>query len=300
MATTRRAVSWLVATALVTAQPAVAQPALVTAQPAPGPDVAPYASDPASGPAPSRDELIGLLREKVKYVFVIFNENHSFDNEFGTLPGRQRPLFRRHRPARRRRTRRASPRPIPTPAAPPTPSRRSASARSRTPPSSTASTTATPVSPASSHVVDGTPSMDGSPQTNTTGSPRMAARPPGDGHAVRPPGDEPHRLRHHPVLLAIRQPVRTVRQHLRHRRHALDPERHRHDRRPGRRDPVGQARQRSAAGCGRQPQGQRCRRRRWSTIRSLSGARSSTPPPAPPGSRTARRRATPTPTSPPT
>ena len=34
-----------------------------------------------------REELIRHLREKVKYVFVIFNENHSFDNEYGTLPG---------------------------------------------------------------------------------------------------------------------------------------------------------------------------------------------------------------------
>ena len=26
-------------------------------------------------------------RQKVKYVFVIFNENRSFDHEYGTLPG---------------------------------------------------------------------------------------------------------------------------------------------------------------------------------------------------------------------
>jgi phospholipase C len=32
-------------------------------------------------------ELIENLRHRVKYVFVIFNENHSFDNEYGTLPG---------------------------------------------------------------------------------------------------------------------------------------------------------------------------------------------------------------------
>ena len=31
--------------------------------------------------------MLRLLRQKVKYVFVIFNENHSFDNEFGTFPG---------------------------------------------------------------------------------------------------------------------------------------------------------------------------------------------------------------------
>jgi len=32
-------------------------------------------------------ELIENLRKRVKYVFVIFNENHSFDNEYGTFPG---------------------------------------------------------------------------------------------------------------------------------------------------------------------------------------------------------------------
>ncbi len=60
---------------------------LVTPQPDPGAPVAPYVVDPAAAPHPSRDALIRLLRAKIKYVFVIFNENHSFDNEFGTFPG---------------------------------------------------------------------------------------------------------------------------------------------------------------------------------------------------------------------
>ncbi len=60
---------------------------MITPQPDPSPAVAPYVSDPASGPALPRQELINALRAKVKYVFVIFNENHSFDNEFGTFPG---------------------------------------------------------------------------------------------------------------------------------------------------------------------------------------------------------------------
>ncbi len=34
-----------------------------------------------------RDELIRLLRQKVKYVFVIFHENELFDHYFGTFPG---------------------------------------------------------------------------------------------------------------------------------------------------------------------------------------------------------------------
>jgi phospholipase C len=44
---------------------------------------APAAEDVRSGPA----ELVRLLREKVKYVFVIYQENRSFDSYFGTFPG---------------------------------------------------------------------------------------------------------------------------------------------------------------------------------------------------------------------
>ena len=35
----------------------------------------------------SLDEKIAILRTKVKYVFVIFQENESFDHYFGTYPG---------------------------------------------------------------------------------------------------------------------------------------------------------------------------------------------------------------------
>ena len=35
----------------------------------------------------SLDAKIQLLRQKVKYVFVIFHENESFDHYFGTFPG---------------------------------------------------------------------------------------------------------------------------------------------------------------------------------------------------------------------
>jgi len=72
---------------LAWASPGLARTALVTAQPNPGPAVAPYVTDPAKEPAMARGEMIRRLRQKVKYVFVIFNENHSFDNEFGTFPG---------------------------------------------------------------------------------------------------------------------------------------------------------------------------------------------------------------------
>ena len=73
-------------------QPAFAASSLrlVTTQPDPPADVAPYFvgdSDPRwTGPEWSAED-IAALRQKVKYVFVIFNENRSFDHEYGTLPG---------------------------------------------------------------------------------------------------------------------------------------------------------------------------------------------------------------------
>jgi phospholipase C len=73
------------------AQPIVApaQPVrpLLTPQPDPSPAIAPYVVDPAAEPPMNRAELVRQLRQKIKYVFVIFNENHSFDNEYGTFPG---------------------------------------------------------------------------------------------------------------------------------------------------------------------------------------------------------------------
>lgn len=59
----------------------------VTLQPDATPDVAPYLSNPAQEPKLPPTTLTRLLRQRIKYVFVIFNENHSFDNEYGTLPG---------------------------------------------------------------------------------------------------------------------------------------------------------------------------------------------------------------------
>jgi phospholipase C len=63
----------------------------VTLQPDPGPDVKPFyrdwTTDPAAEPDLSREETIARLRAAVKYVFVIFNENESFDHYFGTFPG---------------------------------------------------------------------------------------------------------------------------------------------------------------------------------------------------------------------
>ncbi len=63
------------------------QQAEVTAQPNVSRDEARYFIDPAKEPRMSRAALVKLLRKRIKYVFIIFNENHSFDNEYGTFPG---------------------------------------------------------------------------------------------------------------------------------------------------------------------------------------------------------------------
>lgn len=59
----------------------------VTLQPDATLDVAPYLTDSAQEPNLPPAILTRLLRQRIKYVFVIFNENHSFDNEYGTFPG---------------------------------------------------------------------------------------------------------------------------------------------------------------------------------------------------------------------
>jgi len=60
---------------------------VVTAQPDIRQELARYFNDPAKDPKLPPDALVKLLQQRIKYVFVIFNENHSFDNEFGTFPG---------------------------------------------------------------------------------------------------------------------------------------------------------------------------------------------------------------------
>ncbi len=68
----------------------------VRAQPAPavigqplqaGSPYAAYYADPAQDPALPRDELVAALRRRVRYVFVLFQENRSFDSYFGSFPG---------------------------------------------------------------------------------------------------------------------------------------------------------------------------------------------------------------------
>ncbi len=63
---------------------------LVTTQPDPQADVAPYFvsdADPRWSNPEWTNEDIEALRQKVRYVFVIFNENRSFDHGYGTFPG---------------------------------------------------------------------------------------------------------------------------------------------------------------------------------------------------------------------
>jgi phospholipase C len=46
-----------------------------------------YFHNPASDPPMSQEQLVQALRSKVKYVFVLFQENRSFDSYFGSFPG---------------------------------------------------------------------------------------------------------------------------------------------------------------------------------------------------------------------
>lgn len=65
-----------------------AAPPIVTAQPSTADrEVTRYDLDPSGAPNLPYREMAALLRTKVRYVFVIFNENESFDHEYGTFPG---------------------------------------------------------------------------------------------------------------------------------------------------------------------------------------------------------------------
>lgn len=67
-----------------------ADPPMVDIQPRAGSAIRAYVSKP--GDSLSQAQEIALLRQKVKYVFVLFQENRSFDSDFGTFPG-ARGLF---------------------------------------------------------------------------------------------------------------------------------------------------------------------------------------------------------------
>lgn len=72
--------------ALCGARLAAAEP-MVTQQPDPAPEIARYVVGEAHEPRLSREAEIKLLQRKVKYVFVLFQENRSFDSYFATFPG---------------------------------------------------------------------------------------------------------------------------------------------------------------------------------------------------------------------
>ena len=61
---------------------------LVTAQPPTSDEqVARYDLDPSGAPVLPHARMAALVRRNIRYVFVIFNENESFDHEYGTFPG---------------------------------------------------------------------------------------------------------------------------------------------------------------------------------------------------------------------
>ena len=60
---------------------------LVENQPNPDSEIAAHVTDAKTDAACNVPEIVKLLREKVKYVFVIFQENRAFDQMFGTFPG---------------------------------------------------------------------------------------------------------------------------------------------------------------------------------------------------------------------
>jgi phospholipase C len=88
--------TWCRSSCAVVMAAALMQPTIVLAQEAPGDvSIGPrssalvqrYATDLAKEPRMSTADKIALLRKKVKYVFVLFQENRSFDFYFGTFPG---------------------------------------------------------------------------------------------------------------------------------------------------------------------------------------------------------------------
>ena len=70
------------------ASAAIAAPVRIYAQAvSPDPAIAAQQVPTAREPRLSEPRLTSLLRQKVKYVFVIYQENRSFDSYFGTFPG---------------------------------------------------------------------------------------------------------------------------------------------------------------------------------------------------------------------
>ena len=77
----------LAVAALLPPPVAQAQTADMTVMPDSSASVLQYASLPALAPQLTHAQKLALIRRKVKHVFVLFQENRSFDHYFGTMPG---------------------------------------------------------------------------------------------------------------------------------------------------------------------------------------------------------------------
>ncbi|MBV9755463.1 MAG: phosphoesterase, partial [Alphaproteobacteria bacterium] len=66
-------------------RPAAPAEPTVEPQPRAAEAIRPYLTP--TEPVPAGDHLLAALRERVKYVFVLFQENRSFDSYFGSFPG---------------------------------------------------------------------------------------------------------------------------------------------------------------------------------------------------------------------
>lgn len=74
----------LLSTALLAPATVLANPAIE----APAPKAAlPYSLKPSREPRLSTAQIASLIRHRIKYVFVLYQENRSFDSYFGTYPG---------------------------------------------------------------------------------------------------------------------------------------------------------------------------------------------------------------------
>src|SRR5579884_4275630 len=73
----------LVPTMALAQQPANSAPPAVT----PDPEVARYQRAEVGTPALSHSQKVDLLRRRIKHVFILYQENRSFDHYFGTFPG---------------------------------------------------------------------------------------------------------------------------------------------------------------------------------------------------------------------
>ena len=70
-----------------TASSVVDEKSLVVAVPRSSDEVARYAYSVESAPTLTHAQKLALIKQKIKYVFVLFQENRSFDFYFGTYPG---------------------------------------------------------------------------------------------------------------------------------------------------------------------------------------------------------------------